>query len=84
MGRLHVCARRRLRSHLSLNLTSPARTSVAGGYREQLTHPRAELMAPVALITADVIERYRRDGVVLLRQALHPTGSHSSISGCNA
>ncbi len=38
----------------------------------QLTHPRPELMAPVALITDEVIEQYRTDGVVVLRQALHP------------
>ena len=36
-----------------------------------LTHPKPELMAPVALITPQVIEQYRRDGVVFLPQALH-------------
>ena len=38
----------------------------------RLTHPRSELLAPVALITQEVKEQYRRDGVVILRQALHP------------
>lgn len=38
----------------------------------RLTHPKPELMAPVALITAEVREQYHRDGVVFLPQALHP------------
>ena len=40
--------------------------------RPQLTHPRPELMAPVGLITPEVCEQYRRDGVVFIPQALHP------------
>lgn len=38
----------------------------------RLTHPSPELMAPVEMITPDVIDQYQRDGVVLLRQWLHP------------